>query len=168
MTDSSPLAGRSRSTPGQEGVPGRPDWDEYFMAIAAAVATRADCRRRRVGAVIVSSDRRVVSTGYNGAPSGHPGCLDGHCPRGLLSYEQAREFTDYDTGPGRCVAVHAEANALLYARTDCRGATAYVTAKPCPTCRKLLAGAGIERVLYPAADGPDGAVDSDDLRAPSV
>ena len=148
---------------GENAPVGRPGWDEYFLDIARAVSARADCRRRRVGAVIVSEDRRVVSTGYNGAPSGHPGCLDGHCPRGLLGYDEAREFTDYDTGPGRCVAVHAEANALLYARTDCRSATAYVTARPCPTCRKLLAGAGVARVHYVDVDG---AVRSDDLRRP--
>lgn len=143
----------------------RPDWDDYFLGVADAVAVRADCRRRQVGAVIVSEDRRIISTGYNGAPSGHPGCLDGHCPRGLLTYEQTREFTDYDTGPGRCVAVHAEANALLYARADCRGATAYVTARPCPTCRKLLAGAGVVRSLHRE---PEGRVIADDLSRPIV
>lgn len=125
----------------------RPEWDTYFSAIALMVAMRADCRRRKVGCVIVDADHRIVSTGYNGAPAGRPGCLEGACPRGLLSYEALKEFTDYDSGPGRCGSLHAEANALLYAFRSVRGATAYVTDKPCPTCAKLLAGAGIERIV---------------------
>jgi len=128
----------------------RPDWDAYFLQIAWGVAARADCRRRQVGAVIVDAGHRIVATGYNGAPAGHPGCLGGACPRGLLDYDQLQEFTDYDTGPGRCISVHAEANALIYADGPrVRGGTAYVTAEPCPTCAKLLAGAGIERIVTP-------------------
>lgn len=125
----------------------RPDWDSYFIGLAVAVSTRADCTRRRVGCVIVDQDHRVIATGYNGAPAGEPGCLEGACPRGQLSYAQLAEHTDYDAGPGRCIALHAEANALLYARTSTKGATAYLTDKPCPTCARLLAGAQIERVV---------------------
>lgn len=125
----------------------RPDWDTYFLNLATAVAARADCRRRKVGAVIVDSGHRVVSTGYNGAPAGDPGCLAGHCPRGLLSYADKAAFTDYDSGPGKCISLHAEANALLYAGREVRGCTAYLTDPPCPTCLKLLRGAGIERVV---------------------
>jgi dCMP deaminase len=127
----------------------RPSWDEYFLDIAVAVAARADCRRRRVGCVLVDTDHRMIGAGYNGAPSGQPGCLDGHCPRGQLGYAQLDEFSNYDTGPGECIALHAEANALLYARTSCKGATAYITDPPCPTCTKLLRGAGVARVMYP-------------------
>lgn len=127
----------------------RPDWDAYFLSLAQAVAARADCRRRQHGCVIVDADHRVISTGYNGAPAGDPGCLSGACPRGLLSYEEVASLTSYDEGPGRCISVHAEANALLYARASCKGATAYITGEPCPTCRKLLRGAGIERIIYP-------------------
>src|SRR5690606_13137912 len=58
----------------QGGSTSRPSWDEYFLEIAEAVSARADCSRRKVGAVIVSSDRRIVGTGYNGAPAGQPGC----------------------------------------------------------------------------------------------
>jgi dCMP deaminase len=97
-------------------APRRPGWDEYFVNIARAVAERSDCRRRKVGAVLVDTGRRIVGTGYTGAPSGHPGCLEGACPRGLLSYDEVKEFSAYDSGPGRCISVHAEANALLYAR----------------------------------------------------
>ena len=66
----------------------RPDWDTYYLSIAREVATRADCTRARHGAVIVDTDHRPVSFGYNGAPSGHPGCLEGACPRGRLTPEQ--------------------------------------------------------------------------------
>lgn len=137
--------------------PARPDWDTYFLGVAKAVAQRADCRRRRVGAVLVSAERRVLSTGYNGAPPGHPGCLEGHCPRGLLTYEQVRAASDYDTGPGRCISVHAEVNAVLFARTDLRGTTCYVTHQPCPSCRKVLLGAGVARAVWSESlDGTHG------------
>lgn len=128
---------------------GRPDWDTYFLGVAHAVSTRADCRRRTVGAVIASRDHRVLSTGYNGAPPGRPGCLAGACPRGLLSYEDIKEFTDYDSGPGRCISIHAEVNAVLFSKGDVAGATVYITDPPCPTCRKVLMGAGLERAVWP-------------------
>lgn len=124
----------------------RPGWDAYFLGIAAAVAARADCRRRQVGAVIVKA-HRIVATGYNGAPAGRPGCLSGACPRGLSS---TADHPDYETGPGACIAVHAEANALLYADRDrCEGASIYITREPCSWCLKLIDGAGITRVVVP-------------------
>ncbi|AGK87514.1 dCMP deaminase [Mycobacterium phage HINdeR] len=123
----------------------RPDWDEYFLGIATAAAARSDCERSKVGAVVVKN-RRVRATGYNGAPSGQPGCAT--CPRRLSNAEPGR--TPYDAGPGRCVAVHAEANALLYCdREDLIGATVYITREPCVDCSKLLEAAGIQRVVFP-------------------
>lgn len=125
----------------------RPDWDEYFLAIATAVSARADCRRRQVGAVIVDVNHRIIATGYNGVPAGSPGCLAGACPRGLLTYEQLAEHTDYDKGPGRCLSTHAEMNAIIYAGHQVRGCTIYVTDAPCHGCAKHLASAGIARVV---------------------
>jgi dCMP deaminase len=122
---------------------GRPDWDDYFLRVALAVAWRADCTRRRVGCVLVDKDHRIVGTGYNGAPAGDAGCLSGACPRGLLGYDAVPKDAPYNN----CIAVHAEANALLYARVSLVGATAYITDKPCPDCHKLLRGAGIERIV---------------------
>ncbi|AOQ27963.1 dCMP deaminase [Mycobacterium phage Mundrea] len=123
----------------------RPSWDEYFLVIAEAVATRSDCERSKVGAVVVK-DRRVRATGYNGAPTGKPGC--GTCPRRLA--EAVPGVSDYDSGPTRCVSVHAEANALLYCdREDLIGATLYITRPPCPGCQKLIDAAGVERVVTP-------------------
>lgn len=124
----------------------RPDWDDYFLKITRAVARRADCSRRQVGAVIVK-DRRIVATGYNGAPSGNKGCLEGGCPR---AQSDAAPYSSYDTGPGSCIAIHAEANAIIYAdRSRCEGATIYVTCEPCEGCSRLIAGAGIVRVVFP-------------------
>jgi dCMP deaminase len=122
----------------------RPAWDEYFMGIAQAVARRGDCTRRRVGCVLVDSDHRIIGTGYNGAEPGGPSCLAGECPRGQLTQAQVASGTG---GYHNCIAIHAEANALLFARTSCRGATAYVSSEVCPDCRKLLRGAGVVRVV---------------------
>lgn len=123
----------------------RPSWDAYFMLIARAVAVRADCLKKQVGAVIVR-DHRIVATGYNGAPAGRPGCLtDGACPRARTDLPAG---SSYDTGPGACIAIHAEANAIIYADRDhCTGAVLYCTSEPCDGCRKLIDGAGITRVV---------------------
>jgi dCMP deaminase len=129
----------------------RPSWDDYFLDIARAVAVRADCTRRQVGAVIVDDQHRIISTGYNGAAAGHPGCAsDRACPRGLVSYEEMPSYVDGNQDFSNCIAVHAEANALLYADgRHTRGATLYTTDKPCAGCERLIEGAGIIRVVYP-------------------
>ena len=113
----------------------RTSWDQYFMEIAAQVATRATCDRKHVGALLVR-DRIILSTGYNGSIRGMPHCDEvGHLMEN-----------------GHCVAtVHAEANAVLQAaRTGVRieGATLYTTASPCWPCFKLVANAGIVRIVY--------------------
>lgn len=123
----------------------RPDWDDYFGGIATAIAARGDCSRRRVGAVLVDSNRRIAGTGYNGAPSGGPSCLGGDCPRSVSGVAPG---SSYDTGPGSCVAVHAEANCLLWADpARFAGSTIYVTEEPCEGCAKLIAGSGISRTV---------------------
>lgn len=123
----------------------RPDWETYFQLLAFAVARRADCSRRKVGAVLVGPDHRVISTGYNGSPPGGPSCLAGECPRASSAVLPGGS---YDTGPGSCIAVHAEANALLYADPSrFAGATMYVTDRPCDGCQRLLDGAGVTAVV---------------------
>jgi dCMP deaminase len=122
-------------------TPTRPSWDEYFMAIAFAVAGRSTCDRAHVGAVLVR-DRRILTTGYNGAPAGLPHCddvghlmADGHCVRTL----------------------HAEQNAIIQGAlhgVSIQGATAYVTHQPCLTCAKMLINSGVTRIVY-AGNYPD-------------
>lgn len=126
--------------------PPRPGWDTYFLGIAEAVAARADCSRRKVGAVVVR-DRRIVATGYNGAPPGEPGCLEGACPRARSEVEPG---SSYDTGPGACISLHAEMNAIVYAGRDgCVGSTLYITAEPCAGCMKLVRASGLASVVWP-------------------
>jgi dCMP deaminase len=118
------------------------------MQIAHLVATRATCPRRSVGALIVR-DKRILCTGYNGAPRGLP-----HCPEGGPDH-------DWPLGcmrAGHCIrSLHAEQNALLQAAmigVSCEGATLYVTCQPCNMCAKMAINAGIRRVIY-EGDYPD-------------
>jgi dCMP deaminase len=130
----------------------RPGWDDYFLEVARTIAARADCRRAQWGAVIVKANR-IVSTGYNGAPAGGPSCLAGECPRGLLSLSEVPSgHADYSD----CVAVHAEQNAIAAAtRADTEGATIYLRrydrqgGQPCDMCAKLIAAAGVTRIVCP-------------------
>ncbi|MGH2729511.1 MAG: deoxycytidylate deaminase [Actinomycetota bacterium] len=116
------------------------DWDRYFLNIARETATRSNCVRRQHGAVIVK-DRRIKSTGYNGPPSGHPHCDDGACPR-------ARSESPTGWGYESCIAIHAEANAILFSSPQERErATIYITGVPCFTCAKLIANSGISEVV---------------------
>lgn len=127
----------------------RPDWDTYYLDIARKVAARADCTRRKVGALVVLGDR-IVSTGYNGAPKGKPGCLTASaCPRGRQSKVDVLPGSSYDTGAGACIALHAEQNAILRAGLECRTATLYITDEPCDGCARLIEGAGISRTVFP-------------------
>ena len=116
------------------------DWDQYFLNLARETATRSNCIRRQHGAVIVKN-RRIRSTGYNGPPSGHAHCDEGACPR---AQSDTPSGWSYDT----CVAIHAEANAILYSSPEQReGASIYITGVPCFTCAKLIANSGITEVV---------------------
>ena len=116
------------------------DWDRYFLNIARETARRSNCVRRQHGAVIVKN-RRIRSTGYNGPPSGHPHCDEGACPR-------ARSEAVSGWGHDNCIAIHAEANAILYSSPEEReGATIFITGVPCFTCAKLIANSGITEVV---------------------
>lgn len=122
----------------------RTPWHEYFLRIAVAVSIRAACTRSKVGAVLVK-DNRIVSSGYNGAPAGEKHCIDGGCPRGLLSYDDLPPGSDYES----CIALHAEINCLAYARDEARGGTLYITRAPCDWCAKVIKAFGIQEVVYP-------------------
>ncbi|HEX2028803.1 MAG TPA: dCMP deaminase family protein [Nitriliruptorales bacterium] len=131
---------RTSSDPHHATHPQRQSWDRYFLDLAQAASTRATCARRKHGAVIVR-DRRIVATGYNGAPSGYPHCDDGACPRASSDAPQGHGYES-------CIAIHAEANALLFASPEERaGATLYGTGAPCFGCAKLVANSGIGEVV---------------------
>ncbi len=113
----------------------RPDWDSYFIKIAYAVSERSTCDRAFVGCVLVL-DKRILTTGFNGSPTGQPHCdevghllVDGHCVR----------------------TIHAETNAIIQAAlhgVSTRGCTCYVTHFPCIQCTKALINAGVNRLVY--------------------
>lgn len=129
----------------------RMSWDDTMLALVAVLASaRADCRRSKHAAIIFDERTNdIISLGYNGYPSGQGSCLAGDCPRGLLSKEAVPELADYSSGPGRCYAVHAEANAIIRAGLRARGCTIYITGAPCHGCSVLIQGVGITRVVYP-------------------
>lgn len=134
--------------------PARPDWDDYFLGIAKAVAARADCTRRQVGAVVVNWRQQVISTGYNGAEPGGPSCLKGECPRGTKSTDEVAPGSSYDTGTGACVAIHAEQNALLYSDYTARvGGIIYITCPPCDGCLRMLKGSGLKKAVFYSESG---------------
>lgn len=129
----------------------RPDFDSYFLELAETISKRADCRRRAVGALTVDNKQHVKGTGYNGVRAGNTGCTGGACPRGKLSYDEVKEFTDYSdpNSPGYCISNHAEMNALLHTDGPVQGLTVYVNHVPCEACRKVMYNAGIARVVWP-------------------
>ncbi|WP_084709372.1 deoxycytidylate deaminase [Rubrobacter aplysinae] len=117
----------------------RPSWDEYFMRIAREVATRSTCPRLAVGAVVVR-DKRILTTGYNGSPSGMPHCEDVGC---LIRIVDGRESCQR--------TLHAEQNSLIqaaYHGVSVRDASIYCTHQPCLLCVKMILNAGITEVYY--------------------
>jgi len=138
----------------------RPDWDEYFIGIAKAVSARATCLRRKYGTVI-TKDNIIVSTGYNGAPSGMKDCLDvGKCTRKELQIPHGERYE-------LCHSVHAEANAMIRASADeLRGSTIYISgiddgssecpSEPCMMCKRMILNSKIVRVVY--SDGNNGFI----------
>ncbi len=127
------ISGRSRL---------RPDWDTYFLDIVELVSRRSTCRRRAVGAGLVR-DKRILSTGYNGAPSKLQHCLDIGC---------LREQQNVPSGERHelCRGLHAEQNAIIQAAlhgVNTKDATLYCTNHPCVICAKMIINAGIRRIV---------------------
>jgi dCMP deaminase len=121
----------------------RPDWDEYFMDIAHVVSKRGNCCRRKVAALIVS-DRRIISTGYNGTPRGIENCCEGGCPRCASDAPSGESL-------GECICAHAEENAIVqaaYHGISVRAGSLYCTLSPCLMCTKMIINAGIKEVVY--------------------
>lgn len=121
----------------------RPSWQEYFMNITKLVAERSTCTRRKVGAILVK-DKRIIATGYNGAPSNISHCLDVGCLReqqGIPSGERHE----------LCRGLHAEQNAIIQAAIlgfSVRGATLFCTNMPCAICTKMLINIEIDKAYY--------------------
>ncbi len=121
----------------------KPTWDQYFMRMAFLAASRSNCIRRKVGAVIVK-DRNVIATGYNGPPSGMANCDQVGCVR-----------IDLDIPSGErhelCRGLHAEQNAIIQAAvhgSSIAGAVIYSTTYPCVVCSKMLINAQIKEIIY--------------------
>jgi dCMP deaminase len=124
----------------------RPGWDDYFMSIARVVASRSNCVKRKVAAV-VTKDRRIISTGYNGTPRGTRNCNEGGCPR-------CNAFVPGGTRIDECLCSHGEENALTqaaYHGVSLRGAVLYTTLSPCLQCTKMIINAGLVEVIYNAS-----------------
>ena len=128
----------------------RPNRLPYYLGLAIAVSARAECQGQHVGAVIVGSGNRVLSTGYNGAPEGWGNCSDG----GVCLRCDRREWFGPGNAYDKCICVHAEMNAISAAARygmALDGATVYVTHQPCFTCAKEMIQAGIKSVYYAIA-----------------
>jgi dCMP deaminase len=120
----------------------RISWDEYFMQIAHLVAQRATCLRRSVGAVIVK-DKRMLATGYNGAPSGLRHCLETGCLREKMKIPSGQRHE-------LCRGLHGEQNAIIQASLygiSVKGSSIYITNQPCVICAKMLINAGISEII---------------------
>ena len=121
-------------------------WDSRFMEMADFIGSWSSCyqENRQVGAVIVR-DKRIITTGYNGAPSGVKSCKEkGECLRKKLNIASGTRLES-------CYAVHAEQNAIAQAAklgVSVDGATIYVTHQPCTICTKMIINSGIKKVIY--------------------
>ena len=121
----------------------RPSWHAYFMGIADLVATRSTCLRRKVGAILVK-DKRILTTGYNGAPSGVTHCIETGCLRDRLNVPSGEKHE-------LCRGVHAEQNAIIQAANhgiSVKKSALYCTNQPCSICAKMIINAGIEKVYF--------------------
>jgi dCMP deaminase len=121
----------------------RPSWQEYFMAITHLVAKRSTCLRRQVGAILVK-DKRILATGYNGAPAGLKHCEEVGC---------LRENSAIPSGERHelCRGLHAEQNVIIQAARHgitIKGSILYCTNKPCVICTKMIINAGIKKIYY--------------------
>ncbi len=125
----------------------KPSWDVYFMNLAEVVRSRADCTRRKVGALIVK-DRRIIATGYNGTPHNIKNCSEGGCQRCRQRDEGKIKAIEYEES---CVCIHAEQNAIIqaaYQGISTKGGILYSTTLPCSTCCKMLINSGIKEIVH--------------------
>jgi dCMP deaminase len=124
----------------------RPSWDEYFIDIVELIKSRSTCIRRKVGALIVK-EKRILATGYNGAPNSCKHCDELGCIRQQLNIPSGERHE-------LCRAIHAEQNAIVQAAYSGNGGTLYVTHQPCVLCSKMAINAGITKIIF-KGDYPD-------------
>jgi dCMP deaminase len=139
----------------------RPSWENYFMGIAKLVAKRSTCLRRSVGAIIVK-DKRILTTGYNGAPSGIRHCLEVGCLREQLNVASGERHE-------LCRGIHAEQNAIIQAAfhgVSIKDSALFCTNLPCSICAKMIINAGIKKIYY--LSGYADAISKDMLQEASV
>jgi dCMP deaminase len=144
-----------------EKVNHRPDWDTYFLDIAELVSRRSTCLRRKVGSGLVR-DRRILATGYNGAPSSLQHCLDIGCLREQLNVPSGERHE-------LCRGLHAEQNVIIQAAVhgvSTKGSTLYCTNHPCVICAKMIINAGIVRIVI--RDGYSDALAADMLKEAGI
>jgi dCMP deaminase len=121
----------------------RPSWNNYFMDIAVLVAKRSTCTRRAVGAIIVK-DKRILSTGYNGAPSRIQHCSETGCLREQMNVASGERHE-------LCRGIHAEQNAIIqaaYHGVSIKDSAVFCTNLPCSICAKMIINAGINKIYY--------------------
>lgn len=136
-------------------------WPEYFMRISFLVAERSTCLRRKVGAIAVK-DKRILATGYNGAPAGTAHCLDIGCLRDKLGIPSGQRHE-------LCRGLHAEQNVIIQAAThgvSITGADLYCTTQPCIICTKMLINCGVKNIHY--AEGYPDELSRDMLKEAGV
>lgn len=144
-----PLLPHLTELPEIQGQHNRMPWNEYFMQIATLVAERSTCLRRKVGAVAVK-DKRILATGYNGAPARVAHCLDIGCKRDQENVPSGQRHE-------LCRGLHAEQNVIIQAAVHgipLAGSVIYCTHSPCSICAKMLINCGITKV-YSLAHYPD-------------
>lgn len=118
-------------------------WMRWCLAGAEIFST---CSKAQYMAVVVDANGHVLGTGYNGGPAGVEHCTEGGCPRVVNNVPSG---TPYDYGPGLCIAIHAEPNAIMHSDyTDRIGSTLYVNGPPCFGCAKLISNSGVRRLVY--------------------
>lgn len=120
----------------------RPDWDEYFMNIAELISSRSTCLRRKVGAVLVKG-KRILATGYNGAPSGLQHCAETGCIREKMGIPSGEKHE-------LCRGLHAEQNAIIqaaYHGISIKDSILYITCHPCSVCAKMIINGGIKEIV---------------------
>lgn len=167
----------------------RPDWPDYYLQMAKDAGARGNCTRRQVGA-IVEFDHHVYGTGYNGSPRGSSlSCLQGDCPRGqhrphqVISaswvgapdYRQSTvcawdgkewpcpdvaPLSDYNLGPGKCIAIHAETNALIDALRHGfpPGGNVYISQPPCQDCIRFMQACQVKSYWFLDNDSVAGPI----------